>query len=432
MSSGNKSSTIEYTLKRCQSEIASCNIRFRCVNAGRRFGKSWFSGAEVMKRATSKEATERGDYIIWYVAPTNDQARNIMWDGWLKKHIPAQWIAYKNEQRMVMQLTNGTTIYIFSAEAPDHLVGTYIDFLVMDECALIDEAVYEKIRPSLSDHQGDALFISTPRGFNWFYKLWMREKEDPKNWKSFQYTTIDGENVPLEEIEQAKRDMTPRMFKQEYLASFETMANRIYDSYDDEENTWPGEIEESWSMGDLHIGMDFNVNPMTATVSVMLRNKELGDFTVFFDEFYEPNSNTAEMAKLIRKRYPFADIYIYPDPTGRKRQTSAAIGVTDFTILEDAGFTVLLPSRGYYKEKDKFNTANNAFCNAAGERHAYIAKGTCPHYRGSLKGYTRKENGDPDKSSGFDHITDAGSYFICYRLPMKENRGVSRLQTLGI
>lgn len=421
--------TYTYTLSKPQSAIASCKSRFVVVNAGRRFGKTWFSGAKIMEVATSAEAVRKGDLVVWYVAPTNEQARNLMWDSWLKKHVPPEWIAYKNEQRMVMRLKNGTTIYIFSAENPDHLVGTYIDYLIMDECAVIADDVFEKIRPSLSDREGKGLFISTPRGYNWFHDLFLKELKDTE-WKSFQYTTIDGGNVSAKEIEQAKRDMSPKMFAQEYLASFECMSNRIYDSFDKTENI-VSEIDPTWGLADIHVGMDFNVNPMTATISVLERVKGKTETAYTFDEIYEPNSNTQWICDEIKKRYPKADVYVYPDPTGRKRQTSASVGKTDFSILENAGFHVCAPYAPY-STRDKFNTSNNVFCNAAGERRNFIYRKKCPHLCTALEGYSYKDNGDPDKSGGLDHISDAHSYFLNYKFPI---RGIGRLykpEVLGV
>lgn len=425
--------TYTYELSKAQSTIASCNTRFRVVNAGRRFGKTWLSGAEIMKSATSEEAKRKGDYVIWYIAPTNEQARNLMWDTWLKKHVPPEYIAYKNEARMVMRLKNGSSICLFSAENPDHLVGSYIDMLIMDECALISKDVFEKIRPSLSDRQGKGMFISTPRGFNWFHNLFIKEIGDPE-WKSFEYTTMDGGNVPDKEIEQAKKDMSAKMFAQEYLASFECMSNRIYDSFDKHLNCIEI-LDPTWGLSDIHIGMDFNVNPMTATISVIEHDKKLGDIAYTFDEIYEPNSNTQWICDEIKRRYPQADkssgIYIYPDPTGRKRQTSAAVGKTDFSILENAGFHVMSPYAPY-STRDKFNTSNNVFCNAAGDRKNFIYRQKCPHLCTALEGYSYKENGDPDKSGGLDHISDAHSYFLNYKFPINGQGRLYRPEVLGV
>lgn len=429
--------TEEITLSEAQSIIASCNTRNIVACCGRRFGKTYVALAKICTKATSRRATERGDYEIWYVAPTKDQARNIFWDK-LKRFMPRQYVDGKpNESRMVMKLINGCQIKVFSAEEPDHLVGTGIDFLVMDEAALCSKEAYDYIAPALADkhHDGETLFISTPRGYNWFYKLAMNYQKMPDQWAFFEYVSREGGQITDEELEQKRKEMPAKKFKQEFEASFESLSNRVYDSYDKELNSC--ELDPRWGLSEIHVGMDFNVNPMTATIAVMEYDpdhKELGKCAYFFDEFVLPNSNTQYMVDMIKEKYPAAEVWVYPDPTGKKRQSSAPIGVTDLTILADAGFHVMAPYAPY-KQRDKFNSVNNAFCNAAGERRAFIARGRCPELRAAFDGYSYKDNtsSDTDKSGGLDHISDAGAYFLTYRYPVKGGSSrVYRPEVLGV
>ena len=426
--------TEEITLSEAQSIIASCNKRNIVACCGRRFGKTYVALAKVCTKATSKRATQRGDYEIWYVAPTKDQARNIFWDK-LKRFMPKTYVEKTNESRMVMLLRNGCQIKVFSAEEPDHLVGTGIDFLVMDEAALCSKKAYDYIVPALSDahHDGETMFISTPRGYNWFYDLAMNYIKFPDEWAYFEYVSREGGQISDKELAQRRKELTPKMFKQEFEASFESLANRVYESYDKEMNAC--EKDPRWGLSEIHVGMDFNVNPMTATIAVMEYDpdhKELGKCAYFFDEFVLPNSNTQYMADMIKAKYPAAEVWVYPDPTGKKRQACAPIGVTDLTILADAGFHVMSPYAPY-KSRDKFNSVNAAFCNANGERRAFIAKGTCPELRKALDGYSYKENGDTDKSGGLDHVSDAAAYFLTYRYPIKGSTSrVYRPDVMGV
>lgn len=422
---------IEHTLTEPQSTISLCNKRFRLVVAGRRFGKSFLSYSEMLKRALSKEATEKGGFNIWYVANTSDNARRIMWQNFLtkEKYVPKAYVQYKNEQRMEMVFKNGSKISVFSGEEPDSLRGSSIDFLVMDECAFVKEQAWLTLYPALTDKycNGEALLISSPDGYNWFYKIYARHLGEQDTdlvtgnksvWGIFKYTTAEGGNVSEAEIEEAKRNMTPNMFKKEYLASFETMADRVYENYDEDLNNGDEFFNENWGKGDIHIGMDFNVRPMTAAISVIERDKEKGDCIYFFDEIVtEGFSNTQIMCEKIKRKYPRATVFVYPDPTGRKHQSSAPVGTTDFSILKDNGFIVCAP-HAPYPSKDKWNSANTAFLNAKNERRVFICKSRCPHLVDSLNGFTFKDNGEPDKSTGFDHITDAMAYEIAYKIPL--------------
>lgn len=417
--------TIEYTLSEAQQTIALCNKRFRLACTGRRFGKTFLAYEEMFRLATSKEATKKGGYNIWYVANTADNARRIMWTSFLtnEKYVPSAYIAKKNEQRMVLTFKNGSTISVFSAEEPDSLRGSSIDFLVMDECAFCKKAAWTTIYPALTDKycEGKALLISSPDGYNWFWEIYNEHIGKDDDWGIFHYTTLDGGNVDEKEIEKAKKEMSLKEFRKEYLASFETMADRIYEDYDKDGNDI-SEINPIWGESDIHIGMDFNVRPMTAAISVIETDKEGEDYIYFFDEIVTSGfSNTQQMCDKIKARYPKATVYVYPDPTGNKHQPSAPIGVTDMSILRDNGFIVCAPYAPY-ASKDKWNTVNTAMCSADGKRKVFISKERCPHLSDSLNGFVFKENGEPDKSQGFDHITDAMAYEICYKLPIRKGR----------
>lgn len=426
---------VVHELTEPQTAIALSDRRFRIVVAGRRFGKSFLAYEEMFRKGTSEEATAKGGFNIWYVANTADNARRIMWQAFLlkEKYIPRAYVKKLNDQRMVMTLRNGTTISVFSGEEPDSLRGSSIDFLVMDECAFLKEEAWTTIYPALTDKycKGEALLISSPDGYNWFYELYASAiRGDEPDWAAFHYTTAEGGNVTKEEIEKAKRRFSSKEFSKEYLASFENMADRVYENYDKDENDSP--FDEKWGTYDIHVGMDFNVNPMTAAIAVEMEDPVLGRTYTFFDEIVtKGTSNTREMCRLIKERYPRATVYVYPDPTGNKHQTSAPVGETDMTILRGAGFIVCAPYAPY-PSKDKWNTVNTALCNAAMERHVRVCRGRCPNLVKGLDGYSFKENGDPDKSAGLDHLTDAMAYLICYRLPINGGRRIIKPRVLGV
>lgn len=427
----------EYTLSEPQSTIALCTKRFRLVVAGRRFGKSFLAYEEMAKRALSKQATERGGLNIWYLANTADNARRIMWEKFLtqEKYLPAAYIAKKNDQRMYIKLKNGSVIQVLSGDTPNSLVGSSIDFLVMDECAYLNKDVWAKLYPALTDKycNGEALLISSPEGYNWYYELYSKYLDGTNpNWAVFHYTTIEGGNVEPEEIEEARRTMDPKDFKKFYLASFDTMTDRVYECYDADLNNGDDYYDPEWGSGDIHVGMDFNVRPMTAAISVIENDKQLGTVITFFDEIVtEGFSNTQQMCDKIKARYPKATVFVYPDPTGNKHQPSAPIGVTDMSILKDNGFIVCAP-RAPYPSKDKWNSVNFAMCNASGERKVRVCKSRCPHLSDSLNGFVFKENGEPDKNQGFDHITDAMAYEICYKIPLLKRGQLYRTPMYGV
>ncbi len=122
--------------------------------------------------------------------------------------------------RMVT-LPGGGFVAVRSADNPDSLRGEGLDFVVMDECAFMQkEAWTEAIRPALSDRQGKALFISTPKGRNWFWEAYMRGVNGEEGWESWTFPTSSNPYIEPAEIEAAKRDLPEMIFRQEYLAEF--------------------------------------------------------------------------------------------------------------------------------------------------------------------------------------------------------------------
>jgi hypothetical protein len=345
----------------------------------------------------------------WYVAPTYKSAKDIAWDM-LIQTVPQDYIQKKNESTLTIRLKNGSVISLKGAEKPDNLRGRSLDLAVLDEFAdMKPETWYEVIRPSLSDRQGDAVFIGTPKGRNHFYDLWTKGTDKHDNWKSFQYTTLDGGNVPANEIESAKSDLDSRTFEQEYLASFVNYAGIIYYNFDREQTVQP----YTGTDNQLHIGMDFNLDPMSACVAV-----RKGRVLHFIDEIVIYSSNTDEMVSEINARYPDKQITIYPDPASRQRKTSAG-GRTDLSILQNAGYAVNVKNR-HPAVRDRINAVNSRLLSGDGERRIFID----PKCKETIKGLERqiyKEGTSQPDKSGYDHMNDALGYLVDYLYPIKKD-----------
>lgn len=410
------SDAIRFRMSKPQSRVFASPARFRALNAGRRFGKTHLAALELMASAVNRKGS-----INWYVAPTYRQAEQIAWAK-LKAMIPAAYIAAKNESDLSITLRNRSTIALRGADNPDSLRGPGLDFVVLDEAAFQKhEAWAEVIRPALSDRLGRALFISTPCGYNWFYDLYCAAK-GRDDWAAFQFTTLDGGNVPNSEVEAARSELDERTFRQEYEASFEALTGRVYYAYDREQNARP--IADDGKSPVL-VGMDFNVNPMSAVFAI-----RAGDQLHFFGELLMPNGNTEEMSKAIRARFPDRSVRVYPDPTGNARKTSAPVGQTDFTILRAAGLNVVAPSHPY-PVADKINTVNSAMKTASGIRRIFVDPVKCPNLVKAWDGLTYREGtSEPDKSLGLDHVTDAAAYLILWELPLREAARI--VKVLGV
>ena len=399
-------------LSKPQEEIVQDQHRFKVVVAGRRFGKTHLAIRQLCYFARKPEQE------VWYVSPTYKQSKMIVWRKLKQRLLDLNWIKKANESELTILLKNGSTIALKGADNEDSLRGVGLDYLIMDEFADIDpEAFFEVLRPTLADREGKAMFIGTPKGIaNWAYDLYQMEHDYPDAWKSFQYTTIDGGNVTAEEIEAAKRDLDERQFRQEFLATFETYTGRIYYAFDRLQNVKeaPEFTSHTGDIGAVYIGMDFNIDPMSAVIAV-----RQGDSLYVIDEIRMFSSNTQEAVDEIKSRYPKTKVWVYPDPAARQRKTSAG-GATDITILQNAGFVVKAPN-SHTPIRDRINAVNSRLCDSTGIRRLYISN-RCKYTLEGLERHTYKEGTtQPDKDSGYDHMMDALGYMVDYLFPVRKD-----------
>lgn len=247
-------------LHKAQLEVALDEHRFRVLDAGRRFGKSVLARMIVLKWATDKQG------LYWIVSPTYRQNKNIHWRDF-KKEIPKEWITKTNESELSVTLKNGSIIELKGAENPDSLRGVKLRGLVVDEVASIknwDWLWHEVLRPTLTDYEAPALFISTPKGFNHFHDLFNMGQGDDEMYKSWRFTSYDNPYIPKEELDQAKLELTDDAFAQEYMADFRKHTGLIYKDFDRELHVIePFYVPEDWQ---VFRGIDFGSRNPTACV----------------------------------------------------------------------------------------------------------------------------------------------------------------------
>jgi hypothetical protein len=330
-------------------------------------------------------------------------AKDIAWKV-LKRLVPKAWIKAKNETDLKIELVNGSTIELKGTENAMALRGRSLAGVVLDEAAFMDAEVwFEVIRPALADKQGWALFISTPDGTaSWFYELWQYADSGDKDWNRWQFTTIDGDNVPPEEIEAARAQLDPRTFRQEFEASFENLSGLVAISFGDDNID---KQVQDLPVLPLLLGVDFNVDPMSAVCAV-----KKGDVLWVFDEIIMTGGATTwDLCEEIQSRYGVERrIIACPDPTGGARKTSG-VGATDHNILRKSGFTVSSP-RNPWKIRDKITCVNTALLDATGTRRLFIHP-RCKELIKSLRTLTYSPGtGLPNKNLGVDHAFDALGY----------------------
>ena len=193
-----------------QIEIVENQSRFKVLSAGRRWGKTllgcWLCIAYALE---GKRA--------WWVAPTYTMAL----EGWRElRQIAVDYGVIVKEAERTIITPNGGMVSVRSADNPDRLRGAGLDFIVLDECAFIKEQTWtEVLRPTLSDRMGSALFISTPKGYNWFQRLF-EDAQNREGWATWTFPTSSNPLVPLSELEIAKEEVGSFLYSQEYEAQF--------------------------------------------------------------------------------------------------------------------------------------------------------------------------------------------------------------------
>jgi hypothetical protein len=415
---------IDFTLTDRQSDVFASDTRYRVLIAGRRFGKTYLACVELIAHALEREGS-----LNWYVAPFYSMAKDIAWET-LKALIPAAWLIGKpNESTLTVRFKNGSRIQLKGAEFPNRLRGRTLYFVVFDEFPMAKRAAWdESISPSQSTTLGGALFIGTPMGFNWGYDYYLRgEDATYPDWQAWQFTTADGGLVSLQEIEDQKRQQSARVYRQEYLASFETLTGRVYDNFARKDHV-DADADDPGGDVPVLIGMDFNVNPMTAVLAYEHVDNAGKVWCHVFDVIEIMASNTEEMADEINDRFPRQvpdrlrpgktkrgrKVIVCPDPAGNARSTKAPVGQTDYTILERHGFLIDAPE-AHALVKDRVNNTQALLRDASGATHVRVHP-RCKQLIKGWEGLTYKEGtNQPDKTLGLDHVCDAYDYLAWRR-----------------
>jgi len=219
-------SNLNFSLLKWQQMVLACKTRFKVIVAGRRCGKTRFAAVNTVIKALECPDSSAG---VLYAAPTLGMARTLGWDLIIELARPV--VAKININNSEITLINGVKIYVRGADNPDSLRGMKLFYAVLDEAKDFKSNVWQMIiRPALSDMKGGALIIGTPEpGVSEFRDHYDRGQDDVDDeWRSWQFTTADNELIDPKEIESAKRSMSTFAFKQEYMASFDTMGANVF------------------------------------------------------------------------------------------------------------------------------------------------------------------------------------------------------------
>jgi len=383
---------------------------------------------------------------VAYGAPTYDLIRSI-WYPAIEAFCIKQDIDYEiNKSTNIVTFPGLGTMICRSLSDPSKLVGWETGSAILDEFDILrtDYALeawrkmkarcrfkYPKFKRQAdidrfgkTRHPNQMFAVSTPEGFKAFYELF--EENPIKNSVLIRMSTLsNAHNLPDDYINELVANYPPQYVKAYILGKFVNLTEgSVYPNYDREKNYTNRTIKEN---DELHIGMDFNVGKMSATVAVhdyveeqYIRMNDYGMDEIktrlkplprIVDEIHSVH-DTPKMIKVLRERYNKKkhSIIIYPDASGDSRKTVDA-SITDIALLRDAGFVVSVNESNPFV-RDRVLSVNAMFENAKGERRLLINPKKCPELSKCLEQQVYDKSGMPEKRKDLDHLPDTLGYFI--------------------
>lgn len=224
---------IPLVLTPCQKEIFDNPSRYKIIRAGRKFGKTTYALYQALKWLGPPNSK------VWYLTATYKSGKLIAWAEF-KRLIPHESMKRKpNDTDLTIMLKNGSEFSVLGTDEMDLLRGPAPDGVIFDEAALQKKEVWhEVIRPNLVPKKAPALFISTPKGFNWFKDLEDSARlsilKGGDEWGVWHYSIYDNPYLDRNEIEQARRDCdNDAVWRQEYMAEYESSVGRVFASFSD-------------------------------------------------------------------------------------------------------------------------------------------------------------------------------------------------------
>lgn len=375
-----------------QTQIGTDLHRFRVVCCGRRFGKTTEAVEEIKAKALSKPSR------IAYIAPTYQQARDIAWEQLRRELLPI--IKKVNESRLELTVKNNfgeSLIVLRGWESIETLRGQQYDLIIIDEVASMRNFWLnwqEVIRPTLTDTKGEALFISTPKGFNHFYDLFNMQTKD-KDYKSFHFTSYDNPYLPSEEIDKAKLELTEDRFAQEYLADFRKTEGLVYKEFNREKHLYKDQSIILNSSA-YFAGVDFGFKNPSACIPI---KRDYDSKFFVLPEWYHRGKTDEEIGDYVAS---CGFNYVYPDP-----ENAAAI-----EVLRRKGVNI----REVNKAKDSVKNGINVVRELFKQNRLFIHE-SCENLIYELETYSYDDKKDKHNEEELpikenDHAVDALRYAL--------------------
>lgn len=420
--------TIKFQMTEPQARFFQMEDKYPAFVGGFGSGKT-----EVMANSAIRDALHAHDALVALYEPTYDLV-NLILIPRLEEKLSEQGFRFKTNKKDYTIYTSSTGIGDFilrTLDNPARIVGyesyrSHVDELDTLPAKKAREA-WQKIiarnRQSPSTHEKPFNRVSaytTPEGFRFVYDRWV--KNPAPGYAMIQAPTSSNPFLPDDYISSLRDSYPPELIDAYLDGRFTNLVSgNVYASFSrslnhSSETERPNEV--------LHVGMDFNVLNMHASINVMRDGLPITTSEVV------KVRDTPEMCRVLKERFSGHQIIVYPDASGNSKSSKSA-SESDISILREAGFKIRVDSRNP-AVKDRVNAMNGMILNSSGERRWMVNTDRCPTLTESLEQQAYAESGEPDKSTGHDHMNDAQGYFIVNRFPVKRPQtGVQRIRGLA-
>lgn len=416
-----------------QLDLVADKTRYIVVAAARRSGKT-----ERAKRKIVKECMTNANNLYFIAAPTYNQVKNIYWQDIKKLSLSSLLAKRPSESDLIVFFDNGTELHLIGLDKPNRIEGIPWSGGIIDETAYIKaDAWTNSIAPALdtkdpskpNKNKAWCWLIGKPDGLNHFYKMYNYAKTagDPE-WSAYTWTSSELLDAPT--IEAAKRRMSPKQFRQEYEASFETVAGRIYEDYSPDNFTTS--TIESHEL--ICYYCDFNYTPMSHGIGVIrehhcdVATRKVINAVYLLDEIILTSAVGQQNALEFVERYKNhknKQIRLYGDRSGKNGEKHGLETeyVTMERVFREAGWKVERRVKNANPAiVDRQNAVRAKICNAAGERSFFVNPVTAPWSHEGIATVCTKEGSSflEDDKNDYQHITTAIGYWVDYEMPIND------------
>lgn len=403
---------IDHPVQLALVDAVSSGVRFPLVPAGRRSGKTERFKRFIVKRAMA----EPGMYFA--AAPTYNQAKKIFWQDLKAFSLSATHPRRPSESDLIIFMPNGSEIHCIGLDRPERIEGVPWTGGGIDEFADVKASAWESnifpalntVDPRYPDYRAWCWLLGVPDGLNHYFDMCEQAKTHPNgefrvyHWKS-------ADILPDDVIQSAKRTMSPKQYRQEFEASFETATGRIYEDYSEANHT----TAELQPHEQLHWSHDQNFTPLSSCVAV-----EREDGLYLLSEIVLTSAVSRQAAEEFVERFKDHQnkhVILYGDPAGRAGEKHGH--KSDYTeiknVLLSEGWKITdRVKRKHPAIKDRQNLVRARILNAAGERSLFVNPQTAYWCHKGLSTVQLKEGStfQEDQTNQYQHITTAIGYMV--------------------